>query len=192
MSHPQTTRPLAVLIGPPLAGKTTIAAQLAKRTGTTVLDADAAIVERAGKPIPGIFADDGEPAFRALEAEVIADSLTSHDGILALGGGAVITPATRKRLSDYARGGGTVVLLDLTAAEAARRFSTQGVAGRPLLADGENAALDNWRRLKRQRQDWYDELATLTIDTGRNWPGQIVNMISAKLMEKNNDPRSSL
>lgn len=186
-----TPGPLAVLLGPPLSGKTTIAALLAKRTGTQALDADYAITQRAGKSIPEIFAVDGEPAFRALEAEVIAEALQAHRGVLALGGGAVVTATTRERLTEYRRRGGVVVLLEITAAEAGRRLSSPAMSERPLLGgpgDAHSAAatqhavaLDKWRALKRERQEWYDELATIKVNTGLHWPGQIASQILAQL-----------
>jgi len=173
------TGPLVVLLGPPLAGKTTIAALLGRRTGTQVLDADHEIEARAGKPIPTIFAEDGESAFRTLEAQVVAEALRDHDGILALGGGAVVTESTRELLADYARRGGIVVLLDISAAEAARRMSGSAVSGRPLLRGrgGASGAISTWRKLKAARQPWYNELATIKVNTGRHWPGQVVNQI---------------
>jgi len=175
------TRPLAVLIGPPLAGKTTIAQLLARRTGTQVFDTDAEITRRAGKPIPEIFAEDGEPAFRAQEAQVIAEALCEHGGILALGGGAVVAEQTRELLAEYGRGGGTIVLLDISAAEANRRMSANAVDGRPLLRGAQTEALRKWRTLKEQRQNWYTELATIRVNTGRRWPGQIVHLIEKHL-----------
>lgn len=176
------TAPLAIFIGPALAGKTTVAHLLAKRTGTEMLDSDDEIVRQANSTIPEIFADHGESVFRELEADTIAAAITNHSGILALGGGAIVNERTRNLLADYASKGGTVVLLDISAAEASRRLSSPTATGRPLLADEDKAAsLTKWRSLKKERQAWYDELATIKIDTGRRWPGQIVNLIDRQL-----------
>ena len=77
-----------VLIGMPSSGKTTLARALAKKTGRPWIDTDARIVEKAGQPIPRIFVEQGEPAFRALEAEVIQE----------LSGGAILDPKNVRRL----------------------------------------------------------------------------------------------
>lgn len=87
-----------VLIGMPSSGKTTIARALARRSGRRYLDTDALIAERAGKPIPEIFAGQGEPAFRALEAEVIAALSSSTGLIISTGGGAILDPENVRRL----------------------------------------------------------------------------------------------
>ena len=54
-------------------------------------DTDADIEDVAGKPVADIFVDDGEPHFRALEEQAVAAALAEHDGVLALGGGAVLS-----------------------------------------------------------------------------------------------------
>ena len=90
--------PPAVIIGPPGSGKSTVGPALAAALGLAFRDSDDDIVARAGKPITDIFAEEGEPAFRALEEEVVATALAEHDGVLSLGGGAPITPGTRERL----------------------------------------------------------------------------------------------
>ena len=90
-----------VLVGAPGAGKTTVGLALADRVGVAFADVDAVIVDRVGKPIAEIFADDGEPAFRALEEQVTAELLApGGPGVLALGGGAVLSPVTRAALQD--------------------------------------------------------------------------------------------
>jgi len=77
-----------VLVGFMGAGKTTVGRLLAAKLGVPFTDSDHVIEARAGKPIPRVFADEGEPAFRQLEHEVIADLLHGEDTVLALGGGA--------------------------------------------------------------------------------------------------------
>ena len=78
-----------VLIGMPGCGKSTIGAVLAQLTGKKFADTDALIVQKAGKPIPEIFADEGEDAFRVLEHEVICEVGAGHGQIIATGGGVV-------------------------------------------------------------------------------------------------------
>jgi len=77
-----------VLVGFMGAGKTTVGHLLAERLGLPFTDSDQVIEQRAGRPVRQIFAEDGEPAFRALEHQVIASLLDGPDLVLALGGGA--------------------------------------------------------------------------------------------------------
>src|SRR5690606_11558118 len=107
---------IVVIVGPPGSGKTTLGTALAERLGTGFRDTDADIAAAAGKPIPEIFVDDGEDRFRALEREAVRRAVTEHDGVLALGGGAVMSEATRKLLADV-----PVVHLRVDLAEAVKR-----------------------------------------------------------------------
>jgi len=119
--------PVAVLVGPPGAGKTTVGTLLAERLGVPFADTDVLIEARAGRSIPDIFTSDGEPAFRALEREVVREALDTHDGVLALGGGAVLAEATREALAGHA-----VVFLTVGMAAGVRRTGLS--TARPLLA----------------------------------------------------------
>ena len=80
------------------ASKSTVGAALAERLGWDFRDVDALIAERAGKPVAEIFADHGEPAFRAYEEATTAE-LLAEPGVLALGGGAVLSAKTRSALA---------------------------------------------------------------------------------------------
>jgi shikimate kinase len=84
-----------VLVGMMGAGKSSVGRRLAARLGLAFVDADGAIEEAAGMTIPEIFAEHGEPYFRAGEARVIARLLESGPQVLATGGGAVMDPHTR-------------------------------------------------------------------------------------------------
>jgi shikimate kinase len=154
MSEP-VTRPRAVFVGPPGAGKSTVGALVAAALGVEFRDSDEMIVARAGKPISDIFVDDGEPHFRALETETIADALTSFDGVLALGGGAVLDPRTRDALRDH-----EVVYLTVDLGDAIKRVGMD--TGRPLLALNPRATM---RHLLDQRRPLYEEVATHTVTT---------------------------
>ena len=92
-------RPVCVLVGPMGAGKTTVGGLVAARLGVPFLDSDAIIEARAGKPIPEIFIDHGEDHFRALERAAVSDAVDRFDGVLALGGGAILAEETRKKLA---------------------------------------------------------------------------------------------
>ena len=78
-----------ILIGMPGCGKSTIGNLLAKKLGKTFVDADAAIIQEAGRPIPEIFADSGETGFRKIETKVLGDLGKQSGLVLATGGGCV-------------------------------------------------------------------------------------------------------
>ena len=86
------------------AGKTTVAGLLAEAWGVTVRDTDSDIEAAEGRTVSEIFVDSGEAYFRELEAKAVADALATHTGVLALGGGAVLDPATRAALAGHPRG----------------------------------------------------------------------------------------
>ena len=88
-----------VLIGMPASGKSTIGKALSEKTGRPFADTDSLIVQKAGKPIPQIFAEEGEAAFRALESDVIRELSPRTGLIIATGGGAILDPQNVRRLS---------------------------------------------------------------------------------------------
>jgi shikimate kinase len=111
------------------AGKSTVAATLARALGRRALSTDALVEAGAGKPIARIFAEDGEPEFRRLERAAVAS--IAGPVVVDLGGGAFCDPASATRLLRVAR----VVFLDVSAAEAARRIGGPGSeVRRPLAA----------------------------------------------------------
>ena len=118
------------LYGAPASGKTTLGRKLAARLGAAFVDLDAAIVARAGRSIPDIFARDGEPAFRDLESETLAAVVdaAAGDTVVSLGGGTLLRDANRAR----AEASGTVLCLEAPdAAELARRIGS-AAGSRPL------------------------------------------------------------
>lgn len=164
--------PKAVLVGLPGSGKSTIGRRLAKALGVDLLDTDAAIEAQTGRSIADIFADGGEPEFRRIEEQVVRAALTSHDGVLSLGGGAVTTVGVREALSGH-----TVVFLEITADEGVRR--TSGNTVRPLLA-GEDRA-EKFRALMSKRIPLYRRVATIRVNTNRRNPGAVVRYIVSRL-----------
>ena len=168
--------PRAVLIGPPGSGKSTVAARLAQEWGVAARDTDEDVVAFSGREIADIFVDSGEDAFRALERAAVVAALATHDGVLALGGGAVLDPQTQADLRDYAARGGAVVFLSVGVAIAARRV---GLArSRPLLAGNPRRA---WALLMEERRATYESLATVIVETDGLLPREIVARISQAL-----------
>jgi shikimate kinase len=159
--------PVAVLVGPPGAGKSTIGTLLAAALDRPFEDTDAIIEAMAGKPIPEIFFDDGEPHFRKLEVEAVATALQSFDGVLALGAGAILADQTRDLLR-----GRTVVYLLVDFSDAMKRVGLG--ASRPLLKINPRATM---RHLLDQRRALYEEVARFTIDTSGRTPDEVVESI---------------
>ena len=159
---------MIVLVGFMGAGKSTVGRLLAAKLGLPFTDSDQVIEERAGKPVRRIFADDGEPAFRLLEHQVIADLLAGPDAVLALGGGAASHPGTRSLLAAV-----PVVYLRVGYAEALVRVG--GDQGRPMLARPDVASL------YAEREPVYASVASLTVDTEGQSPEEIVLEVLAGL-----------
>ncbi len=163
--------PVAILIGPPGAGKSTVGPLLAMLLRVTFLDTDSEIEAAAGKPVGDIFIDDGEPAFRALERQTVASALASHPGVLALGGGAVLDSGTRRLLA-----GQPVVYLETGFATAAKRVGMD--QARPLLLGNPRAQL---KALLEQRLPVYQGLARITVGTDSRSAAEVADEIARLL-----------
>ena len=150
-----------ILVGFMASGKSHVGRILAERTGMPLVDADTVIVERAGKSIEQIFADDGEAAFRSLERQVIADLCGVSGQIISAGGGAFVDPDNRQVMLE----GGTVFCLQAspeTIYQRLRADNESGRAVRPLLAGPD--PLGRIRELLEQRGEAYGQ-AHHCIDT---------------------------
>jgi shikimate kinase len=161
--------PLLVIVGPPASGKTTVGTAVATALGVAFRDTDADVEETAGMSVADVFVEHGEPHLRDLERQAVARALAEHDGVLALGGGAVTDDASRALLVGYGKDGGTVVHLDVDLHSAARRVGLS--RDRPLLAVNPRAML---RTMLEARAPLYAEVATVTVDTAGRAPDEVV------------------
>ena len=161
-------KPRAVLIGPPAAGKSRLGRRIAARLGVGFVDTDKLVIAEHG-PIPEIFDNVGEPTFRIWERAAVVTALAT-DGIVALGGGAILDVDTRLDLSGH-----NVFLITATP-EAIESRLTAG--NRPLLSDG----IESWKRLVALRQPIYDELSRFTVDTSKGTMDAIADEIANRLM----------
>ncbi|WP_336696546.1 shikimate kinase [Curtobacterium sp. USHLN213] len=159
-----------VIIGPMGAGKSSVGKRVAKALGVPFTDTDRVIVREHG-PIPGIFADRGEAAFRELEAAAVRAAL-STGGVIAVGGGAVTHVATREALA-----GARIVLLTVSPEAVADRIAG---SDRPLLASG---GIDAWQTIMDARAATYAELAHAVFDTSRRPMSRVVDDVVAWLRD---------
>ncbi|MEJ2870180.1 shikimate kinase [Actinomycetospora sp. OC33-EN08] len=162
--------PAVVLVGPPGAGKSTVGHLLAHRWGVAFADTDALVESRAGRVIADIFTTDGEPVFRALEQETVAEALAAHDGVLALGGGAVLAEATQQALAGH-----PVVLLSVGLAAGVRRTGLS--TARPLLAGVNPRA--TFAALLAERLPVYRAVATHEVATDDLAPEAVADAVHA-------------
>ena len=171
MSEVGPGRPCLVLVGPPGSGKTTVGRVLAELLGVALHDTDQAVEAQQGKTISDIFMDEGEPRFRELERAEVESSLASQDGVLSLGGGAVMDPMTEAALAGH-----TVVFLDVGIADAAKRVGFD--RSRPLLLLNPRA---QWIRMMDGRRSTYERLATFSVQTAGRTPPDIAAEIVQRL-----------
>ena len=171
--RPVLVGPRAVLVGAPGSGKTTVGAAVAERLGVPFRDTDADVEAATGETVAELFVTRGEDAFRGLEAAAVAAALDEHDGVLALGGGAVLSPATRAALRGH-----PVVWLRVSGAEAFRRVGMS--TARPVLAVNPRSTLGV---LLKQRRPLYEEVAVHAVDTEGRDAEAVVADVLARLGE---------
>jgi shikimate kinase len=157
-----------VLIGPMGAGKTSIGKKAARALGVPFFDTDAAVVREHG-PIEQLFVEHGEARFRAAERIAVTEGLNTG-GIVALGGGAVMDPATRADLAGH-----RVVLLTVSPRVVAGRVRD---SNRPLLQGGDDA-MTRWTAIFEERRPVYEELADVTFDTSSGPLQDVVDALVA-------------
>ena len=174
MSGVRHSIPVAVIIGMMGAGKTRVGKEVAHIMDLPFADADVEIQHDIGMGIPEFFEREGEPAFRKVEADLIADMLEDFDGIFSLGGGAPMTPSTQCALAEYIDRGGRVVYLDADPAEAMERTNRGG--GRPMLNGDADA---RWKKLYKERDPVFRRVANVRVRTR----GQTPQMAARKVMD---------
>lgn len=170
------------LIGFMATGKSTVGPMLAERLGRRFVDLDARIERDRGKPIPAIFADEGEAAFRRQEADALAVAATETDVVIACGGG---TPCFHENLS-HMRAAGPVVALLASLDEVLARVDAS-VSTRPLLTGGRDRA----ERLFGDRQAVYRQ-ADVLVETGGRSPGEVSGEAARRAALRLGDVRVAL
>ena len=178
------------------SGKTTVGKVLADYLGCPFLDLDELIVKKAGKSIPAIFEQDGEPVFRELEAKLLRQTVEKYaEGtvVLALGGGAILAPASAALLHEKT----VCIYLRATLDTLLARLAGE-TAGRPLLReipgqagndergqagnDGGSVVMPGPDRASvaarlAAREPLYEETAHVTIDTDGLSPDEVADEI---------------
>lgn len=163
--------PRVVLVGVPGSGKTTVGRILAERLGVGFRDTDQDVEESEGRSVPDIFVEDGEPHFRALERAAVARALDQHDGVLALGGGAVLDEGTRALLVEQ-----PTVWLQVGASAGAHRVGLD--VPRPVLLGNVRSRMV---ALLNERAPLYDSVARVKVDTENRSPEEVVDVVVAEL-----------
>jgi shikimate kinase len=153
------------------AGKTTVGRLLAESWGVAFRDTDSDIEVMAGKSLSDLFVDDGEAHARALERKAVAAAVAEHEGVLSLGGGAILAEETRERLA-----GLPVVFLRVGLSAAVSRVGMG--SGRPLLFGNVRARV---KLLMEERDPIYRAVATVTVDTDDKEPAAVAAEVRAAL-----------
>jgi shikimate kinase len=156
-----------VLIGPMGVGKTTIGKKLAKILEVPFLDTDQLITKIHG-PIDLYFEQNGEPAFREVEEVALSEAVKSR-GVIATGGGAVLSESSRNLLT-----GCTVIYLATDGKHMASRLRK---STRPLLKNG----LEDWNRIYDARRSIYKQVADYEVDTSGHSLAETIKVIRERL-----------
>jgi shikimate kinase len=148
--------------------------QLAARWGVGFRDSDRDIETAAGATISDLFVQQGEEHFRSLERAAVAKGLSEHRGVLAIGGGAILSDEVRSGLVGH-----RVVHLDVGLAAAMQRLQMN--RSRPLLVGNVRG---RWQKLADERRPLYLEVATVTVSTDGRSPAQVVDAVMEALKEE--------
>lgn len=164
--------PRIVLIGPPGAGKSSIAKALARKLVSTSIDTDSLVEQTAGKKISEIFIEDGEPHFRNLEVAAVLAACASDADVVALGGGAILREESIAAISAIPNR----IFLDVSISNAAPRIGFN--KDRPLLLVNPR---QQWQKLMSDRRPIYQSIATLEIATDNKKPDEVAAQILEKI-----------
>lgn len=170
----QTCRNL-VLVGYRGCGKSTVGRVVAARLDWSFVDTDERIAARAGKSIRAIFAEEGEPAFRALESTIIAEVARGAQQVVSVGGGAVLLETNRAAL----RAAATCIWLTAEPEELHRRITAdpQTATLRPPLTD--RVGVDEVRALLASRAPLYASTADHVLNTDDRTVAQVAEAVLA-------------
>ncbi|MFM7718513.1 MAG: shikimate kinase [Actinomycetota bacterium] len=161
---------IVYLVGMPGSGKSSVGPELARRLGVPFVELDAEIERAAGRPVPRIFAEDGEARFRELEAAALVDAATRDPSVVSCGGGVVLEPANRVTL----RATGEVVFLSVPLEVLESRVAPG--EDRPLIRDAGAMA-----RLFAEREPLYCEFAAHVID-GTGSVAEVAERVQGELL----------
>jgi shikimate kinase len=153
------------------AGKSTVGRILAGRWGLAFRDSDDDVEAADGRVISDIFVESGEPHFRALERAAVERALAEHDGVLAVGGGAVMDQTTRAAMAGH-----RVVFLKVGLTDAASRVGLG--SSRPLLLGNVRGTM---KALLEERTPVYESVATVAVDTGGRTPDEVASLVEEAL-----------
>ena len=149
------------------SGKTTVGHIVADALGCPFFDLDDIVVKKAGKDIPAIFVEDGELAFRVLEADCLKSFIKKYaqsTTVLALGGGTLQNASSAKLIKEK------TFCIYLQASTEALKQRLSNSTGRPL-------AYGDWQQLLEKRLATYESTAVITLDTDGLSPEQIADEI---------------
>ncbi len=158
-----------ILVGFMGSGKSEVGRRLAGNLKMRLVDTDDLVESRAGASIARIFEREGEPVFRALEREAVAEAAAGNDRVIACGGGVVLDP----RNVDVLRSSGVVFYLEIGTEDAERR--TAGDLSRPLLNVGDREA--EISRLLEERRPYYESAAHHRINVEGKSAEEVVQEI---------------
>ena len=185
-AFPTPIHPTIVLIGLRGAGKSTVARYLARHLGLSPVDLDDRTPRHAGEAtVAGVFANQGETAFRAAESRALFEALAEPDIVLALGGGTPTAPGAADLLRDaQAHDRAAVVYLRAPASDLAARLASADNAHRPALSELSPSA--EIATLYARRDPLYTALARVVIEVAMLPPEQVARRV---LLALGRDPR---
>jgi len=161
-----------IFIGPPGSGKSSVGKEVAAILKLSHIDTDQLIEEKSGKRISDIFLEDGEPAFRRMESEIVLEVLQQDNCVISLGGGSVID----SEVADKLRVEPNVIYLEVSISNAAPRVGFN--AERPLLVANPR---QQWLKLMEDRKPIYEGLGRKRISTDNRKPKEIAREIAGLL-----------